>query len=80
MEYDPLGAKEDHNAPYNEPLTEKVTVYVEAIYDTDIEVDMRPGYTDEDLRAEALRYICPKNHIACYGADLQLVETSVFEA
>lgn len=80
MDNYPLGAKDDPNAPYNEPLTEKVTVYVEAIYGTDIELDMMPGYTDEDLRAEALSYICPKNHIACYGADLQLVETSVFEA
>ena len=74
----PLGAANDPNAPYNEPLTEKVTVYVEAIYGTDIELDMMPGYTQEDIE-EAVRYLSPPNYIQTLGSDLQLMEISTFE-
>ena len=62
----PLGAANDPNAPYNEPLTKyakvraEVTVDIGTMIDVFVEVD-EDGYPDmEDLRAAVIEVLCNK--------------------
>lgn len=62
----PLGAANDPNAPYNEPVTKyakvraEVTVDIGTMIDVFVEVD-EDGYPDmEDLRASVIEVLCNK--------------------
>ena len=62
----PLGAANDPNAPYNEPLTKyakiraEVTVDIGTMIDVFVEID-EDGYPDmEDLRAAVIEVLCNK--------------------
>jgi hypothetical protein len=62
----PLGAANDPNAPYNEPLTKyakvraEVTVDIGTMIDVFVEVD-EDGYPDmEDLREAVIEVLCNK--------------------